>query len=194
MTEIRLGDFLSEYKLDISETVQNGNIYKITYSADLTEISFYVKFNKLIPYSDVLAFEKNLEGFFNLKRTTLNCTYSPEMFSIDYYGELIAKLKRRLAVVNGFLDGSDVTYADGLITIGIKHGGYDLLVKANFCKEFSKLVKEEFGLDVETKLTGELSVDVQKHEKEMEQVEARIAQERPSEPEQDYEISSPPGT
>ncbi len=192
MTEIRLGDFLSEYKLDISETVQNGNIYKITYSADLTEISFYVKFNKLIPYSDVLAFEKNLEGFFNLKRTTLNCTYSPEMFTIDYYGELIAKLKRRLAVVNGFLDGSDVTYADGLITIGIKHGGYDLLVKANFCKEFSKLVKEEFGLDVETKLTGELSVDVQQHEKEMEQVEARLAQERPSEPEQDYEISSPP--
>jgi len=183
MTEIRLGDFLSEYTLNVPEVVQDGSIYKITYSADQTQISFYVKFNKLIPYRDILTFEKNLESFFNLNRINLHCTYSPEMFTIDYYGDLILKLKRQLAVVNGFLDGSDVSYADGIVTIGLKNGGYDLLVKANFCDEFSKLVKKEFNLDVKTKLVGELSVDIEKHEKEMEEYEALI--ERASEPEQE---------
>lgn len=178
MTEIKLGDFLSEYTLNVPEAVQNGNIYRITYTAEHTEISFYVKFNKLIPYRDILTFEKNLESFFNLNRITLHCTYSPEMFTLDYYGELIAKLKRRLAVVNGFLDGSDITYADGLITIGLKNGGYELLMKANFCGEFSKLIKEEFGLDIKTQLTGELTVDVQRHEMEMKQFEETLSEQK----------------
>ncbi|MBE6844639.1 MAG: PolC-type DNA polymerase III [Ruminococcus sp.] len=178
MTEIRLGDFLSEYTLNVPETVQNGNIYKITYSAELTQISFYVKFNKLIPYNDVIAFEKNLERFFNLNRINLHCAYSPEMFTIEYYSELIAKLKRKLAVVNGFLDGSDVSYADGLITITLKNGGYDLLMKANFCNEFSALIKQEFNLDIKTQLTGELSVDAQRYEKELEDYEASLSLEK----------------
>ena len=62
MTEIKLGDFLKEYTTEIPDTVTDGNIYKLTYSSDLTEISFYVKFSKLIPYNDVIAFEKHLES------------------------------------------------------------------------------------------------------------------------------------
>ena len=93
MAEIKLGDFLSEYTLNIPEIVKDGDIFKITYSADYTKISFYVKFNKLIPYKDILTFEKNLERFFNMERINLLCTYTPEMFSLDYYNDLILKLK-----------------------------------------------------------------------------------------------------
>ncbi len=178
MADIKLGDFLSEYSLSIPETVQNGNIYKLTYSSDNTKISFYVKFDKLIPYSDVLAFEKGLERFFSLDRITLNCCYSPELFSIDYYNDLILKLKRKISVVNGFLDDSDVTYGNGLVTIGLKHGGYDLLVKANFCSEFSKLVYDEFGINVKAELTGELSVDVKSHDEQLEKFEAEMSKEK----------------
>ncbi|MGN0613769.1 MAG: PolC-type DNA polymerase III, partial [Porcipelethomonas sp.] len=140
------------------------------------------KFDKLIPYNDVIAFEKNLERFFNLDRITLHCAYLPEMFSIDYYNDLILKLKRKLAVVNGFLDGADVKYGEGLITIGLKNGGYDLLVKSDFCGELSKLIYEEFGIDVKAELTGELSVDAREHEKHMEEVEEELANAEPVKP------------
>ncbi|MGN1480583.1 MAG: PolC-type DNA polymerase III, partial [Porcipelethomonas sp.] len=174
MTEIRLGDFLSEYTSEIPEAVVDGNIYKLTYSADLTEISFYVKFTKLIPYKDVIAFEKHLEGLLNLDKINLHCTYQPELFSMDYYNDLISKLKRRLAVVNGFLDNADVNYGDGLITIGLKNGGYDLLVRANFCGELSKLINDEFGIKINVELTGEHNVDAAEHEKMMEEVRASL--------------------
>ena len=77
---------------------------------------------------------------------------------MDYYGELISKLKRKLAVVNGFLDNADVKYGDGLITIGIKNGGYDLLMKANFCNELSKLIKDEFNLDIKRSLPESIAL------------------------------------
>ena len=170
MNEIRLGDFLNEYTCDIPEITKDGMIYKLTYSSNQTEISFYVRFTKLIPYNDVITFEKRLENIFHLDRINLHCSYSPELFTMDYYGELISKLKRKLAVVNGFLDNADVKYGDGLITIGIKNGGYDLLMKANFCNELSKLIKDEFNLDIKTELTGEHSVDVGEHDKMMEEI------------------------
>lgn len=174
MNEIRLGDFLNEYTCDIPEITKDGMIYKLTYSSNQTEISFYVRFTKLIPYNDVITFEKRLENIFHLDRINLHCSYSPELFTMDYYGELISKLKRKLAVVNGFLDNADVKYGDGLITIGIKNGGYDLLMKANFCNELSKLIKDEFNLDIKTELTGEHSVDVEEHDNMMEEIRASL--------------------
>lgn len=176
MNEIKLGDFLNEYTIDIPEITKDGMIYKLTYSSNQTEISFYVRFTKLIPYSDVIAFEKHLENIFHLDRINLYCSYAPELFTMDYYGELISKLKRRLAVVNGFLDNADVKYGDGLLTIAIKNGGYDLLMKANFCSEFSNLIKDEFNLDIKTELTGEHSVDVGEHDKMMEEIRASLPQ------------------
>ncbi len=179
MTEIKLEDFLSEYTVNIPEIVKNGSIYKITYSAKLTEITFYVKFDKLIPYSESVAFEKNLEHFFNLERINLRCSYLPELFSMVYYPDLISKLKRKLVVVNGFLDGADVKYGEGLLTIGLKNGGYDLLIKSNFGGEFSKLIYDEFGLDIKIKLEGELKVNAEEHEKKMVEIEASLPKSVP---------------
>ena len=93
---------------------------------------------------------------------------------MDYYGDLILKLKRRLSVVNGFLDNADVQYGEGLITIGLKNGGYDLLMKSNFCGEFSKLINDEFGIHMDIALTGEHSVDMQEHEKMMDEIRASM--------------------
>lgn len=176
MNEIKLGDFLNEYTIDIPEITKDGMIYRLTYSSNQTEISFYVRFTKLIPYSDVIAFEKHLENIFHLDRVNLYCSYAPELFTMDYYGELISKLKRRLAVVNGFLDNADVKYCDELITIDIKNGGYDLLMKSNFCSELSNLIKDEFNLDIKIELTGEHSVDVEEHDKMMEEIRASLPQ------------------
>lgn len=176
MNEIRLGDFLNEYTSEIPEVTQNGKIYKLTYSSNQTEISFYVKFTKLIPYSDVIAFEKHLESVLHLDKINLYCTYAPELFSIEYYGEMIEKLKRKLAVVNGFLDNADVKYGEGIITIGIKNGGYELLMKANFCIELSKLIREEFDLNIQVELTGEHSVDVEEHDKMIDEIRSTLPQ------------------
>ncbi len=176
MNELKLGDFLNEYTDEIPEITKNGMIYKLTYSSNQTEISFYVKFSKLIPYNDVISFEKHLENIFHLEKINLCCTYAPELFSMDYYGDMIAKLKRKLAVVNGFLDNADVTYGEGLITIGIKNGGYDLLMKANFCAELSKMIREEFDLNIKVELSGEHSVDVEEHAKMIEEVRASLPQ------------------
>ena len=116
------------------------------------------------------------------------------MFTMNYYNDLISQLKRKLSVVNGFLDNADVKYADGLISIELKNGGYDLLVKSNFSGEFSKLIQEEFNLNIDVELTGEHNVNVAEHEKMMEEVRASIPQHQEqfgNKPQISREISDP---
>ncbi len=174
MKEINLGEFLAEYTMEIPETVKSGQIYKLTYSASHTEIAFYVRFNNIVPYSDTVSFEKHLERLFNIDKINLYCKYSPNMFSISYYNDLVLKLKRKLAVVNGFLDNSKPEYEDGIIKIELKNGGYDLLVRANFCGELSKLIHDEFDLNIKIELTGEHNVNPLEHGRLIEEANAAI--------------------
>ncbi len=177
MTEISLEEFLSEYSVTIPEPVKGGMIYKLTYSKDLTEISFYVRFDKLISYEDTVDFEKNIESYFRLERAGLYPLYKPGMFTMEYYPELILKLKRRIAAVNGFLDGADVSFENNTVKIGLKNGGYDLLMKSDFKGAFSALIREEFGIDIKAELTGELKVDPDEFYKKQVEYEAAISKE-----------------
>lgn len=183
MTEIRLNDFLSEYTDGIPEITKNGMIYRLTHSKDLSTISFYVRFEKIVPYDSVIAFEKLLEGIFHTD-VRLYCKYHPELFSIDYYNDVLSKLKRKLAVVNGFLNNAEVDFSGNIITICIKNGGYDLLVDANFCGEFSRIVKDEFDIDIKVELTGVRNINVEEHDKMMEELRSELSQR--------VELSAPP--
>ncbi len=187
MNEIRLDDFLSEYEVNIPENVKDCMIYKLTYSEDQRKISFYVKSQKFILYNDVIDFEKKLEEFFHVERISLFCKYPSDSFSVDYYPELISRMKRKLPVINGFLDNSKCEYSNGSMTIFLGNGGYDLLMKENFCGELSKLIREEFDLSIGVSLEGILNVDIDMHNKMIEEVSASL----PKHTEQIIQFSKP---
>lgn len=176
MKEVRLDDFLMEYTESIPESTKGGIIYRLTYSNDQSLISFHVRFEKLVPYLDTIEFEKHLESIFHVD-IRLYCKYAPELFTMDYYGDMLSKLKRRISAVNGFLENADVSFDANIITICIKNGGYDLLSKANFCGEFLKLIKEEFDRDIKVVLTGAHNVDADEHDRMIEEFSHTLAEQ-----------------
>ncbi|HHX56643.1 MAG TPA: PolC-type DNA polymerase III, partial [Clostridiales bacterium] len=149
-------------------------IYKLTYSENLTRINFFVRFKSIIPFKSIIEFEKNIEIALNVERIKLNCKYPSELFTIDCYGELIEMMKRKLAVVNGFLHNSTAKLDDGVLTIDLKNGGYELLDKSNFCRELSKLIGELFDVKTKIELIGNFTVNDEEHEKLIEEVIATM--------------------
>lgn len=169
MDELNILEFLKEFNVDIPENIQKGSIFKITYTVDLRSFSFYFKFSELIDFESTLAFENNLKKGLEVDKVNIFCFYPSEIFSLEYFDTLKNKLKRKLSAVNGFLDDCDVTMDGNTINIELKNGGYDLLIKSNFCREMSSLINQEFSLDYKINLTGELSVSEENHEKLMEE-------------------------
>lgn len=167
MNEINVLEFLKEFNIDIPENISRGSIFKITYTGDLRSVSFHLKFSELIDFESTLNFENSLRAGFAIERVNILCYYPSELFSVEYFDVLKSKLKRKLSTVNGFLDDCAVTLEGNVINIELKNGGYELLVKSDFCRELSSLVRQEFSIDCKVNLTGELTVDNENHEKLM---------------------------
>ena len=84
--DINLSEFLKEFCPDIPESVRAGRIYKLTYSEDLKNFSFFAEYGSIVPYSDISALTQLLQRLWNLnpqalthaiQRNFLNCHVCP---------------------------------------------------------------------------------------------------------------------
>ncbi len=168
--EKNLGEFLKEFSSDIDDKVNKGMISKLTYTNNFSKISFYVNYESIVPFESIVSFEKNLQEKLEIESVSLNCIYPPELFTENYYPELVKNLKRSIGVINGFLDNSRVSLSDDTLNIEIKNGGYDILEKAGFSAKCSKFIADTFGRNIKVNITGKFEQSEEEYNKEMEEV------------------------
>ena len=158
-------ELLSNYKITLPEAVSDGEVLKITHSDDMSSMCIYVSFKELQKNSNITSAENQIKNLLNISEFNIKCKYTPDMFNTSYFPEIVSKLKLRLSVVNGFLDNAEAKFQDDILTIRLKNGGYDLLVKAGIETILPRLIFEEFSKAVKIKLTGDLSVNEEMHSK-----------------------------
>ena len=171
---IKLAEFLKEYSPEIPESVREGEIFKLTYSDKLDNITFFAHFEKIVPSADIFAFEKIVEEAIRVDRVRLSCRYPESLFTKDCYPEMILLLKRDVSVVNGFLDDAEINLTEDKLNIKLSHGGMDILRKFDFCGKFSKLIYNQFGLRIQVVLDGEEQVSVQEFDQMVERITADL--------------------
>jgi DNA polymerase-3 subunit alpha (Gram-positive type) len=152
--EYRLFDFFEEYKPQIPESMYDGMIHKLTYSDNLTRISFYVKFGKLVPADDIFNFEHNMEHLLHIESVRVLPEYSSESFTLDYFSDILALLKREASVINGFLDGAEVTFSGDKLHITLKNGGYDILMQYRIPEKLRGYIEKMFSKLITVELEG----------------------------------------
>lgn len=171
---IKLAEFLKEYSPEIPESVREGEIFKLTYSDKLDNITFFAHFEKIVPSADIFAFEKIVEEAIRVERVRLSCRYPESLFTKDCYPEMILLLKRDVSVVNGFLDDAEINLTEDKLDIKLSHGGMDILRKFDFCGKFSKLIYNQFGVRIQVVLDGEEQVSVQEFDQMVERITADL--------------------
>ena len=172
--QIKLSEFLKEYNTEIPESIRDGEIYRLTYSEKLDNITFYANYDRLVPSDDIFAFEKAAEAALRVDIIRLACRYPSEIFGMDCYGELIKLIKRDVSVVNGFLDDAEVTLSDGRLNIRIVHGGREILDRYDFCGRFARMIYNQFGTRIAVTLDGDAAVSADEYDHMIEQMEAEM--------------------
>lgn len=171
---INLAEFLKDCGAEIPESIRCGEIFKITYSDKLDSITFYAHYDKIVPSEDIFAFEKAAEEAIKIEKIRLQCRYPESCFGMNCYDDLIKLLKRDIAVVNGFLDNSEVTLQDGHLDIKLAHGGMEILTKFDFCGSFSRMIYNLFGVRIAVSLIGENAISAEEYDELMEKYEAEL--------------------
>ena len=105
---IVLSEFLKEYCAELPESVGAGEIYKMTYSADLRHFNFFVRFTGYVQSADIFAFENALATAIKVDSVRLYPRYDDLLFGMSQFTDILILLKRDVSVVNGFLDDADI--------------------------------------------------------------------------------------
>ena len=96
--DLNFAEFLEEYVPIMPESVQDGVLKRMTYSENLTKISFYIAFSHLVPAQDLIALEHELEIRLEIHAVRLHPRYTPELFTMTYFPDLVMFLKREMTV------------------------------------------------------------------------------------------------
>ncbi|MDE5764524.1 MAG: PolC-type DNA polymerase III [Ruminococcus sp.] len=171
---INLSEFLKEYCSDIPDSVKNGRVFKITYTKNLRRFVFFAEFPKIVPYHDIVAFESAVASALEIEIVCLNPRYPAEIFSTNCVEDVIQILKRDVSVVNGFLDGAEISFDGRILCFGLKHGGRDILINAGFCNKLSQLIYNQFGRKIDVRLDGETTVSNDEYQEIIEKAAAEL--------------------
>lgn len=166
------GNFFGTY-IDCSnlpEPLLSGELKQLQINAKERLITSEVSLNSIVARKALYDAEKRVSDCkqLNLARAQILPKYDANLFSIDYYPELVIELKRREATINGTLLGSTAALEKDTLTIELKHGGASRLNSRHADRILSQLIREEFGLNIRIVFTGRLEVDGEgTHYKEM---------------------------
>ncbi len=157
------GEFFGTY-IEVSKLpphVCDGTVSALQIDTGNRMITAEVAFPSLVERRVLYAVEKTMTACESLKisKASILPKFPAASFSVDYYQSLVMELKRREASVNGILTDSTARLENGKLVISLTHGGGDLLVSRHIDRLLSKLISEEFGVNLNVEFDGILSID-----------------------------------
>ena len=108
-------------------------------------------------YTD--AFVNCIKKALNLKKVTVNYVYLNDCFCKQACIDVAEKLSFKLSFINGFLNNANFNLNGENLDIELKNGGYDVIERTGFVKEFKKEVLSIFNKNVEITFSGVLKTE-----------------------------------
>ncbi|MGN0553273.1 MAG: PolC-type DNA polymerase III, partial [Oscillospiraceae bacterium] len=166
-------ELFAEYTELIPNSIGKGDVLKLQYTPNLSDIFIYASFAQLQNSEYITDFETALGKALNVS-VNLICRYAPNIFSEKALPELVLQLKKKISLINGCFKGAMYSLNDNKATIAIKGAGTEMLIKAGFEREMSKLIREYFQLDISVELKS-LSVSENRTSNYEREIEAYMA-------------------
>lgn len=126
---------------------------------DEREIRAKIAPKKIIHKKEIDVLQKELTEKLGVRNVRFYTVYPSELFSAEYYEDLIEEAKKRGVAVNGFLSESTAAFDGNTLTVELRHGGKDMLLYAHLDTVFQKIVREEFSLAINVEFSGVIEVE-----------------------------------
>ena len=144
----------------LPESVKRGEVRSIQVEFERRFLEIAVFFSEPIDYETLFRAEKLLESSpLQVGHAVIRPRFPEESFSSDYFPSLAAELKRRDASINGSFQGATARLQEHTFLVSLSHGGHELLLARKLDKALSSLIQEEFGLSLDVKFEGKLSLE-----------------------------------
>lgn len=126
-----------------------GRITLLKINREERNIEIGLSSDSVLDYAVIDRVQKSLCEKMALKKAVIKMQYAKGLFDIDNIAKIISPIRHTHTVVNGFFDGADAEMEDNTLTICLKKGGKDLLEAQKIDIEISRMIYDQFGVDID---------------------------------------------
>jgi len=145
------GDYIEEH---IRQNLSDGQVLSVVIEREARALDIEVDFDAVFPEETLEAAQRSIRTLMRLQSVAIEPYFPKEAFSEAYFPHMVRALRRE----NGFLNDAAARLEENVFTITLTHGGADIL-KDTGCDAFLRaLVQKRFGVAVEIRFDGEVTV------------------------------------
>ncbi|MBE6741919.1 MAG: PolC-type DNA polymerase III [Ruminococcaceae bacterium] len=158
------------------QSIAYARILHMSVEKDARVLYLELTNDEVVDYSTIERIQKSICGNMNLKKVLISLKYPKSLFDIENIEKIISPIRQTHTVVNGFFDGVDAEVEDNTLTLCLKKGGKELLEAQKVDIEISKLLYNQFDIDMDVSFMEVESFDIEKAVREA--VAAREEEEK----------------
>ena len=136
------------------ERLKLGTVNSINLNKQSHLMTVSVFFNTLVSQADVLKLERELVKSLELSSVRVQSSFPPELFTADYFQEIVVHLKRDNATLNGTFKDAEARIEDDRFIITLYHGGEAVIKGQNASKLISDAIYDMFGARYKVEFSG----------------------------------------
>ncbi|MBQ7203028.1 MAG: PolC-type DNA polymerase III [Eubacterium sp.] len=133
----------------------------VVYKEDRT-VEIGLLSEKLLDAELIERVQDSISRSMNLKGANLIVKYPESVFDIQQIEKILSPIRLTNKMVNGFFNGVEAELEDNTLTVCLKNGGQDVLEMQGVDKAISKLIFDEFGIDLDVCFMQVQSFDIEK--------------------------------
>lgn len=138
----------SQKVCEYSEIFSDCEVEDFKISKEQKKIETIIKPKSIIEKEVIMVVAKDIRNVYDLNSIKIYTQYAPEMFSGEYYPQIVKYISLKMPGVKKFIENSTAVYEDGALLVTLACRGADMLTDNGVKEEIVKLISEEFSLDI----------------------------------------------
>ena len=178
---ITLSEIFSQYDVAIDPALSGAAVSNIRINRDNRSMTLELQPPQTVRRDDVFSLQKAIEdGGLGVDKAVVHLRYTPDMFDLSCFGDLIEELRAETPSYNGTLNDAEPELSGDRLTVNLAHGGAALLEAKGFREALSDLIFREYGLRFEVEFGGvtELKADDSRFTDSIRNAEKKIEREK----------------
>ena len=161
MAENNFISLISDYITDpkILSKISDGYVENMVFDQSTGCLTMTVTFSCLINLELLHILENYIKTAIDINKVIIKPQFESSLFTSEFLGILANEVKHQGALVNGFLDDAEYRFENKIVTVILKRGGANILTVNGFERKLKTLIFELFGLQIEVRFDGVLSLE-----------------------------------
>ena len=173
-------NYISESDL---QKIGTANIIQMRISREDRGLELVLTNDEVLDYSLIDRVQKSICEKMNLKKAVIRMKYSKSLFDINNIAKIISPIRQSFTVVNGFFEGVDAELEDDTLVLCLKRGGKELLEAQKVDAAISRMIYDQFEIDIDVSFLEVESFDMEKAVREAAEEKAKQEQKHKEEKE-----------